>query len=87
LDLFKQQVRGSILLGSDDMENRMTSLGINEMTFGEYVPVEKVVGEIENVTAKDVLEAARTILDEDKMSIIAMGEFDAGKVQKLINEV
>ena len=36
LDLFKTQVRGQLLMGSDDIENRMTSLGVNEMIFEDY---------------------------------------------------
>ena len=49
LKLFKTQVIGSILLGSDDVENRMTSLGINEMVLGRYKPVQEVIDEIQNV--------------------------------------
>ncbi len=54
LEMFKTQVVGSILLGSDDIENRMTSLGVNEMVFEKYKPVDAIVAEIEEVSVKSV---------------------------------
>jgi predicted Zn-dependent peptidase len=50
LKLFKTQVIGSILLGSEDVENRMTSLAINEMVLGRYKPVHEVIDEIQSVS-------------------------------------
>lgn len=50
VELFKKQVVGSLLLGADDPENRMSSLAINEMVFGEYRSVDHVVGEIKKIT-------------------------------------
>lgn len=54
LKLFKTQVIGSILLGSEDVENRMMSLGINEMVLQRYKPVQDVIDEIENVSTQSV---------------------------------
>jgi predicted Zn-dependent peptidase len=84
LELFKQQVRGGILLGSDDMENRMSSLGVNEMTFGEYMAVDTVVEGIDSVTAIQVRDLAHELLDMDNMAIMIMGDVDTAKTRKLI---
>ena len=84
LDLFKQQTRGGILLGSDDMETSMSSLGVNEMAFGEYVAVDTVVDGIDKVTAGDVLEMAREILNPEEMAVFIMGDVDGPKVRALI---
>lgn len=54
LEMFKTQVIGGLLLGSDDIENRMSSLGVNEMVFEKYKPVDAIVAEIEEVTVKSV---------------------------------
>ncbi|MEK6774924.1 MAG: pitrilysin family protein [Bdellovibrionota bacterium] len=56
VELFKTQVVGNILLGSDDIENRMNSLCVNEMIFGKYRSVESVVDEIKKVTVDSVHE-------------------------------
>jgi len=85
LELFKQQVRGGILLGADDMENRMTSLGVNEMTFGEYMSVESVVESIDQVTAQGVKALAQELLDADKMAVLVMGDMETTKAKKAIS--
>lgn len=54
LKLFKTQVIGAILLGSEDVENRMMSLGINEMVLRRYKPVQEVIDEIQAVNKKSV---------------------------------
>lgn len=54
--LYKTQVTGSILLGTDDVENRMTSLGVNEMVFEKYKPVDEVIEEIQQVNTQTVNE-------------------------------
>lgn len=73
LDLFKTQVRGQLLMGSDDVENRMNSLGVNEMIFEDYRSVERVIEQIEKVSLESVHEYIKDYFDLDKVSIILMG--------------
>jgi len=73
LDLFKTQVRGQLLMGSDDVENRMSSLGVNEMIFEEYRSVERVIEQVEKVTLKSIHKYIKNDFDLDKVSIILMG--------------
>jgi predicted Zn-dependent peptidase len=74
LELFKTQVKGSILLSADDIENRMNSLGVNEMVFGKYRPVEKVVQEIEEVNLDGMNKFIKDYVDFEAASIMTMGE-------------
>ncbi|MFN8943997.1 MAG: M16 family metallopeptidase, partial [Pseudobdellovibrionaceae bacterium] len=69
----KTQICGQILLGSDDVENRMSSLGINEMVFGEYRPVERVIEEINNVTQKTMDDFIKTKMNLDEISGVLVG--------------
>jgi predicted Zn-dependent peptidase len=73
LQLFKTQVTGSILLGSEDIENRMTSLGVNEMVFGKYRPVEEVVEEINKITVKSVREFINNYLNLSESGWLLVG--------------
>ncbi len=73
LDLFKTQVRGQLLMGSDDIENRMSSLGVNEMVFENYRSVEKVISEIEEVSVKSMNEYIKKYFDLSKISVVLMG--------------
>ncbi len=73
VDLFKTQVRGQLLMGSDDIENRMSSLGVNEMIFGDYRSVEKVIESINAVTEKSIKAYLKEHFDLAKISVILMG--------------
>lgn len=71
--LFKKQVRGQLLMGSEDTENRMSSLGINEMIFGEYRSVDYVISCIEKVTEKSVANYMKEHFDLSQVSVVLMG--------------
>lgn len=73
VELFKTQVVGSILLGSDDIESRMSSIAVNEMVFGEYRSVDSVVQQIQKVTRASVNDFIHDKFDTDKMSGVLMG--------------
>lgn len=73
LNLFKTQVRGQLLMGSDDIESRMSSLGVNEMIFESYRPVGQVIAEIEKVSEASMHEYIDRYLDLSKMAVVLMG--------------
>jgi len=73
VELFKTQVIGSILLGSDDIENRMTSIAVNEMVFGEYRSVDSVIQQIQKVSRDSVNEFIQEKFDTQKISGVLMG--------------
>lgn len=73
LNLFKTQVIGSILLGSEDVENRMTSLGINEMVLGRYKPVQEVIDEIQAVNKKSLAAYIEKYFQLDNVGGLLLG--------------
>ncbi len=73
VEMFKTQVCGGILLGSDDIDNRMTSLAVNELVFGKYRSVDSVIEEIKEVTVDSVNHYLRHELDLDKSSGVLLG--------------
>jgi predicted Zn-dependent peptidase len=73
LKLFKTQVIGSILLGSEDVENRMTSLGINEMVLGRYKPVQEVIDEIQAVDQKSLAAYIEKYFQLDNLGGLLLG--------------
>ncbi len=73
LDLFKTQVKGAVLLGSEDVDNRMSSIAVNEMVFGKYKPVETVIEEIDQVSEKSVNEFVQRYIVPDSLAMIMMG--------------
>jgi len=73
LELVKGQLRGTILLSSDQMEVRQESLGRNEQLFGRYVPVKEVIAQIEAVTPDGIQRLARRLFRPEKESVLALG--------------
>ncbi|MCX7977973.1 MAG: insulinase family protein, partial [Bdellovibrionaceae bacterium] len=74
VDLFKTQVKGALLLGSDDVENRMHSLAVNEIVFGHYRSVESVIEEIDQITADSVNQFLDTRFNTKQVSGVLLGE-------------
>lgn len=77
LDLVKGQLKGTILLSSDQMEVRQESLGRNEIVFGRYVPVDEVIHEIERVSKERIHELANRLFVPEKESIVTLGRAPA----------
>jgi predicted Zn-dependent peptidase len=73
IEFFKTQVLGQILLGADDIENRMNSLGVNEMVLGKYRSVDDVMRDIRSVNLDSVQEYIETYFDLEQMGILLMG--------------
>ncbi len=74
LEFFKKQVQGQIVLGADDIENRMTSLAVNEMIFKSYRPVEQILSEIDAVDVGSVNDYIDDFLDVNKMGVLTLGD-------------
>ncbi len=85
LDLYKTQVRGQLLMSSDDIENRMASLGVNEMVFKNYQSVENIISQIEVVSADSMAEFLKTSFDLNKVAVTLMGP-ELEKHKKWLNE-
>lgn len=73
LEQFKTQLTGSLLLGADDLESRMSSLGVNEMVFGSYRSVDDIVAQIQAIDEKRMKNFLRDHFDPSQMAGIALG--------------
>lgn len=76
LDLFKTQVKGQILLGADDIENRMNSLGVNEMVFDEYRSVDRIIQEIDRVNLDTVHAYIEKFIRPEETGMLLMGAME-----------
>lgn len=71
--LFKKQVRGQLLMGSDDIDNRMSSLGVNEMVFKDYRSVEHIIQCIDKVSVESIAAYMKHHFDLSQISVVLMG--------------
>ena len=76
LEAAKEYLKGSILLNSENTDNRMTRLAKNEIVFGRFVPFEEVLQRIDKVTVDEVVELARNRLDPESISVNSLGPWD-----------
>lgn len=72
LNQAKNQVKGSIMLGLENMSNRMMRLGRQELFFDRYFSLDEMIGQIEAVTEDEVLELSRELFVQDRFSTVAL---------------
>ncbi len=73
VDFFKSQIKGAILLGSDDVENRMNSIAINELVFQKPKSVEDIQKMISKISVESVHEYLKFHMDLDLLSGALVG--------------
>jgi len=72
LSAIKNQIKGSIILGSEHTESRQESLGRNELFFGRHFTPEEIVKEIEHVSVEQVQDVAKKIFKPATESSIVL---------------
>ena len=73
IENYKTQVVGQLLLGADDVDNRMNSIAINEFVFGKYKSPEDVVKEVQAVSNDSLHEFIDKWLRPEKVAGVLMG--------------
>ncbi|MED4917228.1 pitrilysin family protein [Geobacillus thermodenitrificans] len=61
----KEQMKGSLMLGLESTNSRMSRNGKNELLLGRHRSLDEIIEEIESVTVEKVNELARTVFVED----------------------
>ncbi len=77
----KEYTKGNLLLAAESVDNQMVRLAQNDIHFGEYVPVEKVVEKIEAVTVEDIRTAAEGLFKSDQSALTMLGPVE--KIENL----
>jgi len=73
LEVIKNNLKGTILLNSDSVEARMSSIAKNEIYFGRYVDVNEVCAMIDAVRPADIRRVARKLLARPERAVLALG--------------
>ena len=63
----KEQMKGSLMLGLESTNSRMSRNGKNELLLGRHRSLDEIIEEINSVTVEKVNELARSIFNEAKM--------------------
>lgn len=73
LDRTKNHLKGTLMLRLEGTYGRMNKLAKDEITQGRYVSLRELVSEIDRVSARDVQEIGRELLDFDSMAVTVLG--------------
>lgn len=64
----KKQLLGQLAISSDNGETQCLSMGKSLLAYGRVTPSDQVREKIEGITAEELMCAARTIFDKDRIS-------------------
>ncbi len=73
LERAKNQIKGNLMLGMENVANRMSRLAKNEFNFGRVVTIEETLSNISGVTPVMVQELANKLLVPRLFSLSAIG--------------
>lgn len=71
----KGQMRGGLVLGLEDTGSRMSRIGKSELVYEELMPVDEVLARIEAVTAQDIADVARDVLNRP-LTLAVIGPYE-----------
>lgn len=75
LERTKKNLEGNLVLSLEGMSSRMMRMSRNEMNHGREIPIEETLEKIEAVTNEKIIEMARRILPQERISTTAIGPF------------
>ena len=80
LQAAQEHLKGSIILGSESVDNRMTRLAKNEITYGRHIDFDEIIQAIKAVTVEDVVMLATDHLLPEKLSMTALGAVEPSDI-------
>ena len=84
LRIIQDCLKGTILLSSDSVESRMSSIAKNDLFLGRYVSIKEVCRQIDAITPYDLRRVANIIFKDDQRSILALGPKPTKDLKKLV---
>ncbi len=72
LDRTKSQIKGTMMLGLENMSGRMTRLGTSELYFESFTSLDAIISRIDAVTPEAVQRVATGLFKEEELSTIVI---------------
>ncbi len=69
----KGYLKGSLMLGLESTNSRMSRLAKDEIYFGRYVPLEEIIKGIDRVQVRQIKKLAEALFDRDSLSLTTLG--------------
>ncbi len=72
----KEYTKGNLILAGESVDNQMVRLAQNEIHFNDYIPIERVIEQVEAVTAEEIQTLAQTLFKTEQSSATILGPVD-----------
>ncbi|MCX5884589.1 MAG: pitrilysin family protein [Proteobacteria bacterium] len=79
LQAAKEQLKGNLLLASENTDNRMTRMAKSEICFNKFVTIQEVLKNIDKTTSEEVGNLAREIFNSEYLSLAVLGPVNKKK--------
>lgn len=68
----KSQIKGTMMLGLENMSSRMMRLGSSELYFGKYIPLDAIIKSVDAVTSEGIQRTAADVFDRRRFSTVVI---------------
>ncbi|MFH1090536.1 MAG: pitrilysin family protein [Pseudomonadota bacterium] len=76
----QEHLKGSIILGSESVDNRMTRLAKNEITFQRHIDFDEILANVQAVTVDEVIDLVRECLAPEDLALTLLGPVGEGEI-------
>lgn len=83
LENAKYQLKGSMILGSENTSNRMNRLARLELYLKDYMSMEKTISLIDQAKKEEVIEVASELIRKDRLAVAILGQVSRNIQQKI----
>jgi len=85
LDRIKAQIKSNLIIGYENMNNRMSNYGKSKLMIGHIKTQEEIIEGINNVTVSGVMDMAKTMFEDSSMSISLVGNMESVDLEGVKN--
>ena len=78
----KDQLKGNLLLSLESSMSRMSNLARQQMYFNYFFGQQEILDKVEEVTAEQVMDMAKTLFQPDLVAVTLLGRLDGLKLSR-----
>lgn len=79
----KDQLKGNLMLSLESTTNRMNRIARQELMLDQFIDLDETSRHIDNLTAKDIREAANRIFDGSRLTCVTLGPNKKSDLEKI----
>ena len=83
LDRIKAQIKSNLIIGYENMNNRMSNYGKSKLVMGHIKTQEEIIKGIDDVTVNDVMSMAKTMFGDSTLSLSLVGHIESINLEEV----